>query len=94
MGIFIDGSILQYRFASLLDFYDLAEAAVEKIHLQVERPPGHIVIEITEVTGWSLPPRNGPPTGNAFPEHHRDSFSLNQCYLQQQCASFPDADQL
>src|SRR5688572_26274363 len=49
MGIFINGSILYHRFISALDVDELLKAVVQKINLEIKRPPWHVLIEIVQV---------------------------------------------
>jgi hypothetical protein len=49
MRIFIDGSVLYDHLVTILNFNDLLESVIQEIHLQVERPAGHILIKIVEI---------------------------------------------
>jgi len=49
IGILIDGPVLDDIFARLADLDDLAEPAVQKIDLQVERPALHVLVKVIEI---------------------------------------------
>ena len=49
VGVFVDGSVLNDRVVALQNIEHLLVAMVEKINLQVERPPLHVVVEVCEV---------------------------------------------
>jgi len=44
--VFVNGSILYGGPVASVNFVDLSEPAIQKIDLQVESPPGHILIEV------------------------------------------------
>ena len=48
-GILIDGPVLDYDVLLLGDFNHVLEALVEEINLEIERPPLHIFVEISEI---------------------------------------------
>lgn len=52
MRVFVDRAVLNDAFIRRLDLLDvlgLAEAAIEKIHLQMKRPAGHIIVKILQI---------------------------------------------
>ena len=49
VGVLVDGSVLDDGLALLLHLNQLREAASKEVHLQVERPTGHVLVEIVEV---------------------------------------------
>jgi len=49
IGILVDGAVLNGGPVISTDFIDLPEPAIQKKDLQVERPPGHILIEVAQI---------------------------------------------
>jgi hypothetical protein len=49
VSIFINGPVLNYSFSSIPDLYQLIQAAIQKIDLQLKAPAGHVLIKIIEV---------------------------------------------
>src|SRR5688500_16472000 len=49
MRIFIDGPVLNNSFSSTLYIQKLVQAAIKKVNLQIEAPPGHIFIKVEQV---------------------------------------------
>ena len=49
VSVLIYGPILNHRFSAFTDETNLVETTVKEIDLQVERPPGHVGIEIPQV---------------------------------------------
>jgi hypothetical protein len=49
MRIFINRPVLDNSFTSILDFDQLLESGIQKINLQIEGPPVHIKVKITQI---------------------------------------------
>ena len=49
VGVLVNGAVLDDVFVLAPKAVNLAEAAVQEVNLQVERPPHHVVVELVEV---------------------------------------------
>ncbi len=49
MGILVDGPILYDHLVTILNLNNLFQAVIEEVHLEIERPTGHVLIEVVEV---------------------------------------------
>ena len=47
--VLVDGAVLDYILPRVLELDDVLEPLVEEVHLEVERPPLHVVVEIHEI---------------------------------------------